>query len=450
MPVYTLNPSHKRSGSHKASRSPSLRERMTMRRNPLSEDGAVVSNPNVMGNAIIWTPAGEGAYHGEILVSHDGGRRTQAPYMASVKRASGGWDWLIIGWVSSKPLASGHAASLREAQKAAGAVAVPSHHMNPRRNPLSEDGMVVNPRRKNGFVLVYLPGHQGRKMAIRDANSRDVQKGEALTYEEAMRIAKLNGAEDVVDQSSHATSPRNNPRRKGAAKRSGSRTAAQGNAAKAMKLYHSGQASSLAEAWQMVRGSSARRNPLSEDGMVVSNPRAKTPTRRNGVFGPTVHSSVAPAVVGRGRYRLDWVDHGYDGRLMVELYGDGKFLASEDTYAEVGTPPAELDRLARHLLNRLRLPENPQDFVTSKQQGFPAWKRGTHPKYISYTEWEHNPLSEDGTVVSNPRRKGSKSSAKRSGGRTAAQGNAAKAMKLFHSGQASSLAEAWDMVRRGR
>jgi hypothetical protein len=304
MPVYTLNPSHKRSGSHKASRSPSLRERMTMRRNPgtayniyldgklidvmpyyphlahltldemrrklvsdgydpritikprkerskpaarsnpLSEDGAVVLNPNVMGNAIIWTPAGEGAYHGEILVSHDGGRRTQAPYMASVKRASGGWDWLIIGWASSKPLASGHAASLREAQKAAGAVAVPSHHMNPRR------------------------------------------KGGA----------------------------------KPSAKRSGGRTAAQGNAAKAMKLYHSGQASSLAEAWQMVRGSSARRNPLSEDGAVVSNPR----------------------------------------------------------------------------------------------------------------------------------RKGAKRSAKRSGGRTAAQSNAAKAMKLFHSGKASSLAEAWDMVRRGR
>jgi hypothetical protein len=34
------------------------------------------------------------------------------------------------------------------------------------------------------------------------------------------------------------------------------------------------------------------------------------------------------------------------------------------------------------------------------------------------------------------------------GGRTAAQGNAAKAMRLFHSGQASSLAEAWAMLRR--
>jgi len=38
--------------------------------------------------------------------------------------------------------------------------------------------------------------------------------------------------------------------------------------------------------------------------------------------------------------------------------------------------------------------------------------------------------------------------AKRTGSRTAAQNNAAKAMKLFHSGQASSLAEAWAMLRR--
>jgi hypothetical protein len=51
----------------------------------------------------------------------------------------------------------------------------------------------------------------------------------------------------------------------------------------------------------------------------------------------------------------------------------------------------------------------------------------------------------DGLYTSNPSRKGV---AKRSGGRTAAQSNAAKAMKLFHSGQASSLAEAWAMLRR--
>lgn len=56
----------------------------------------------------------------------------------------------------------------------------------------------------------------------------------------------------------------------------------------------------------------------------------------------------------------------------------------------------------------------------------------------------------DGLYTTNPSRKGSaKRGSKQSiGGRTAAQNNAAKAMKLFHSGQASSLAEAWAMLRR--
>lgn len=47
-------------------------------------------------------------------------------------------------------------------------------------------------------------------------------------------------------------------------------------------------------------------------------------------------------------------------------------------------------------------------------------------------------------VVTNPAKRGTKRTAKR----TAAQSNAAKAMRLFHSGQASSLAEAWAMLRR--
>ena len=49
-------------------------------------------------------------------------------------------------------------------------------------------------------------------------------------------------------------------------------------------------------------------------------------------------------------------------------------------------------------------------------------------------------------VKSNPR--AAKPASKRTGSRTSAQSNAAKAMKLFHSGQASSLAEAWAMLRR--
>ena len=49
-------------------------------------------------------------------------------------------------------------------------------------------------------------------------------------------------------------------------------------------------------------------------------------------------------------------------------------------------------------------------------------------------------------VKSNPR--AAKPASKRTGSRTSAQSNAAKAMKLFHSGQASSLAEAWAMLLR--
>jgi len=56
-----------------------------------------------------------------------------------------------------------------------------------------------------------------------------------------------------------------------------------------------------------------------------------------------------------------------------------------------------------------------------------------------------NSLSEDGMVVSNPRRKGRK----KSKSAKSAQGNAARAMSLFRSGEADSLSEAWAMVKRG-
>ena len=70
-----------------------------------------------------------------------------------------------------------------------------------------------------------------------------------------------------------------NPRRPAARKPSSKRrTAAQSNAAKAMKLFHSGQASSLAEAWQMVR-ESARRNPRSGEIETRSYFEALEPTR---------------------------------------------------------------------------------------------------------------------------------------------------------------------------
>lgn len=76
---------------------------------------------------------------------------------------------------------------------------------------------------------------------------------------------------------------------------------------------------------------------------------------------------------------------------------------------------------------------------------------GSAREAVNYISSHRAELERKATEMrANPRRKGSKSKAKRSSGRTVAQSNAARAMTLFHSGQASSLAEAWDMIRRGR
>lgn len=84
------------------------------------------------------------------------------------------------------------------------------------------------------------------------------------------------------------------------------------------------------------------------------------------------------------------------------------------------------------------------------QKAAAAYRAGKYPTMQSALRGvaRKNPLSEDGMVV-NPRRKGGKSS-KRRGGRTAAQSDAARAMSLFRSGKADTLAEAWSMVKRGR
>jgi hypothetical protein len=62
---------------------------------------------------------------------------------------------------------------------------------------------------------------------------------------------------------------------------------------------------------------------------------------------------------------------------------------------------------------------------------------------VSNPRMRRNPTLLEESMVSNPRRKGSKSKSAKS-----AQGNAAKAMSLYRSGRADSLAEAWAMVKR--
>lgn len=83
------------------------------------------------------------------------------------------------------------------------------------------------------------------------------------------------------------------------------------------------------------------------------------------------------------------------------------------------------------------------------QQAAAAYRAGKYPTMQSALRGvarKRNPLSEDGMVV-NPRRKGK---VRKSTKRTAAQSDAARAMSLFRSGKADTLAEAWSMVKRGR
>lgn len=80
------------------------------------------------------------------------------------------------------------------------------------------------------------------------------------------------------------------------------------------------------------------------------------------------------------------------------------------------------------------------------QKAAAAYRAGKYPTMQAALRGvsRKNPLSEDGRVVSNPKR-----GSKKRGGRTAAQSDAAKAMSLFRSGRADSLGEAWAMVKRG-
>jgi hypothetical protein len=81
------------------------------------------------------------------------------------------------------------------------------------------------------------------------------------------------------------------------------------------------------------------------------------------------------------------------------------------------------------------------------QKAAAAYRAGKYPTMQAALRGvaRKNPLSEDGRVVSNPKRGGKK----RSSARTAAQSDAAKAMSLFRSGRAKTLAKAWAMVKRG-
>lgn len=253
MPVYTLNPSHRRATKRKASSTPSLRERVAAkRRNGLSEDGAVVSNPR----------SAKGSGYVNVTLSTAKGQtireeRYDHPWFSPIKL-----DGIALDMARYAPI--GSIITIQDGALEDRYKVVDSHlgngqrgvqKMRRRKNPLSEDGMVVsNPAKRRG--------------GGRSAQKAGLAKGQSLMAQAAAayRAGKYTSMQDALKGVARGGARRKNPlsedgvvvsnpakRGKGKAKRSGGRTAAQSNAAKAMKLFHSGKASSLAEAWDMVR-----------------------------------------------------------------------------------------------------------------------------------------------------------------------------------------------------
>ena len=119
-----------------------------------------------------------------------------------------------------------------------------------------------------------------------------------------------------------------------------------------------------------------------------------------------------------------WSVYIHRGRRIVNVTGD--FFATE----------AAAKREAKALLAQARAG------VPLETLGSMFWKA------------HHAPFRRAEHELDNPRRKNPPAkkprAAKRTSKRTATQNNAARAMKMFHSGKASSLAEAWAMIRAGR
>ena len=333
MPVYTLNPSHRRAAKRKASSTPSLRERVAARRrNP--EPKHLVLMP----------------HRDYVAFRTSDGRTGSEPNMGPGK--SGPTMALLLnrlGVLTENGMSPNWTVEVIKQEPSVLDTYLEGLPANRRRNGLSEDGMVVsNPaKRRSG----------GR------AQKAGLAKGQSLM-------------------------------------------------AQAAAAYRAGKYASMQDALRGVaRGGSRKRNGLSEDGMVVSNPSTAHRIR---------------AVKARRK----------NPRHEVET--EAYFAAMEPTRAKYASrSPEELVLVRSRAAKMLRKFAGKSDREVAKALGLDP----LDPAVLRQIA-----LMREHAVVTNPAKRGTK----RSGGRTAAQSNAAKAMKLFHSGKASSLAEAWDMVRRGR
>ena len=189
-----------------------------------------------------------------------------------------------------------------------------------------------------------------------------------------------------------------------------------------------------------------RRNPLSEDGVIV-NPSRGSKRRRSGGLakGQSLMAQAAEAyhageydsmqealrgVSRRARRNPFTGGMGGSGQSGPSGWTGGRIIMAEGGGSDARARGAAA---ADKLLKEIGVESLPRPTGGGGSSSTPPPSGGGGSAGGGSTP----------PAKANPRRKGGKR-------RTAAQSNAALAMKLYHSGRARSLAEAWDMIRRGR
>lgn len=231
----------------------------------------------------------------------------------------------------------------------------------------------------------------------RDEMARRGRKGAAVAAERRAARASAEAAPRVPYRLVAGEEYLDNPRRGAKSTRAQAAGLKKGQnlMQKAAAAYRAGKYASMQDA---LRGVARKRNPLSENGMVVSNPRRRNPLSEDGMI-----------VNGAAAYR----------EMLKAGIKKTKKPAKKSVKAK---GPSASDRARfEAILDRVRAKNRAKKALAARSAR------------VSYAAEEY---------MDNPR-KGSKSKSAKS-----AQGNAAKAMSLYRSGRADSLAEAWAMVKR--
>jgi len=246
-----------------------------------------------------------------------------------------------------------------------------------------------------------------------------------------------------------------NPRRGGKSTRSQKAGLAKGQnlMQQAAAAYRAGKYDSMQEALRGVARGGRRKNPTLLEESMVSNPRRRKFEEEDGSVFLLARSSAHFSDRAHERLKRYHVAAMVESRKNVrplqnalKAYGHW-VIEGNEAVSRYSMSLSEAENLAKSVAAGLGLSLHEVGgkitrFQTSEKPGrakpYPA------EEYMDNPRMRRNSLSEDGMVVSNPRRKGSKSKSAKS-----AQGNAARAMSLFRSGEADSLSEAWAMVKRG-